>query len=122
PTLTLTGLNTFTGPTTISSGTLSVSAIGNGGVSSGIGASGTGAGNLVFDGGTLIYTGSAASTNRNFSITSGKTAIINVTNMLTISGSSAATTGNLTKIGPGTLVLSGDNGNNVGDTLVSVGT
>ena len=118
--------NSYTGATTITSGTLSVASIANGGASSGLGASSNAAANLVFNGGTLIYTGTAATTDRGFTIDPGNTglvtATINVTNSLTINGASAATTDNgLTKIGPGTLVLGGANQYS-GPTTVSVGT
>jgi autotransporter-associated beta strand protein len=58
----LTGANTYTGPTRISSGTLGVTTLANIGAASGIGAgdptsADTNAASLVFDGGTLLYTG-----------------------------------------------------------------
>jgi fibronectin-binding autotransporter adhesin len=66
--------------------------------------------NLVFNGGTLQYTGATASTNRNFTINPGKVATLDVTtNNLTLSGASTATNGALTKTGAGTLTLTGDN-------------
>jgi autotransporter-associated beta strand protein len=71
---------------------------------------GFGTANLIFNGGTLRYTGATATTNRNFVINAGKTATIDVTTSnLTLSGSSTATTGALAKTGPGTLTLSGAN-------------
>ncbi len=106
----LTGVNTYTGATTLSAGTLSVGSIGNGGGSGNLGAASNAAANLVFDGGTLQYTGATASTNRNFTINAGKTATFDITtNNLTVSGASPATTGALTKTGAGTLTLSGAN-------------
>ncbi len=68
-TLTLSGANTYAGVTTISGGVLATSTLANGGANSGIGASGNAAGNLVLDGGTLRYTGAAASTDRLFTLT-----------------------------------------------------
>ncbi len=76
----LTGDNTYTGVTTLTSGILRVFKLADGGTSSGIGASSSAAGNLVFNGGTLMYTGSdgttlqlgqtpSVSTNRLFTIT-----------------------------------------------------
>ncbi|MDP2323448.1 MAG: autotransporter-associated beta strand repeat-containing protein, partial [Gammaproteobacteria bacterium] len=56
----ITGLNTYTGATVINSGILAVTSLANGGVASGIGASSSAASNLVFNGGTLTYTGSTA--------------------------------------------------------------
>jgi autotransporter-associated beta strand protein len=54
----LSGLNTFTGPTVITAGTLDVTTLANGGSPSSIGQSSSAAANLVFNGGTLNYTGS----------------------------------------------------------------
>ena len=76
---------------------------------------------LVFDGGTLQFTGSATS-DRAFTINAGKTATLDVTSALTLPGATgAATNGALTKIGAGTLTLSGAN-TYTGLTTVSVGT
>lgn len=105
-----TGNNTYTGVTTLTGGTLSVSSIGNGGVAGGLGASSNAASNLVFNGGTLQYTGADASTDRNFTINTGWTATFEITsNNLTISGGAAVTNGAVTKTGNGTLTLSGTN-------------
>jgi autotransporter-associated beta strand protein len=120
-TFTASDLNTYGGPTTITAGTLSITKIVNGGAASGIGASPSAAANLVLDGGTLQYAGPAATTDRNFTITAGKTGTLDVTNTLTISGASASTTGALTKVGAGTLTLTGSNLHS-GGTTVSVGT
>jgi fibronectin-binding autotransporter adhesin len=123
-TLTLSGANTYTGATTISAGVLSVSSLANGGVASDIGQSTNAAANLAFNGGTLQYTGGNVSTDRNFTINTGKTATIDVTTAatnLTISGGSTATNGALTKIGAGTLTLNGAN-NYSGATTVNNGT
>ena len=118
-TWTLSGTNTYTGVTTLTAGTLSVATIGNGGVAGNLGAATNAAANLVFNGGTLQYTGATSSTNRNFSIIAAKTATIDITtNNLTISGASNITTGILTKIGVGTLTLSGVNNT----TTVNAGT
>lgn len=118
---TLTGTNTFTGSLTLTSGTLSVGTISNGGTASNLGKATSVATNLVFDGGTLQYTGATVTSNRNFTINAGKTATIDVTtNVLTLSGASTATTGALTKIGNGTLILTGAN-TYTGLTTVSAG-
>ena len=122
-TLTLTGASTYSGPTTISAGTLSITTIKNGTTASSLGKSSIYAGNLVFDGGTLQYTGATSSTNRNYTITDGKVATIDVSTSdsnLTISGASVATSGGLTKIGNGTLTLTGTN-LNTGATNVNAG-
>jgi fibronectin-binding autotransporter adhesin len=65
------GVNTYTGVTTIAGGTLSVGTLANGGSSSDIGAAGSGATNLLLDGGTLQYTGSGISLDRLFTLGTG---------------------------------------------------
>jgi len=133
-TLTLSGTNTYTGPTTISQGTLRVSSIGNGGEAGNIGQATSDAGNLVFDGdvigqSTLLYYSSfAASTDRNFTINNTKTAIFDVYSSnanspitLEMSGSAAATSGAIVKKGIGKLLLSGSN-QYTGATTVIAGT
>ena len=109
-TLTLSGTNTYTGATTINNGSLSVSTIGNGGVAGNLGQATNAAANLVLGGGTLEYTGATSSIDRNFILTAGTNSTIEITtNTLTVSGASTATTGGLTKIGAGSLVLTGTN-------------
>ena len=121
-TWTLSGVNTYTGVTTLTGGILSVGTIGNGGVAGNLGQATNVATNLIFDGGTLQYTGATASTDRNFTINTGKTATFDITtNTLTISGASTATNGALTKIGTGTLTLSGANAY-TGATTINAGT
>jgi autotransporter-associated beta strand protein len=77
-TLDLTGVNAYTGSTTISGGTLSVNSLTSGGVvvtsglgdsPSGIGSSTNDAANLVLDGGSLQYTGGTTGTDRLFTVT-----------------------------------------------------
>jgi autotransporter-associated beta strand protein len=120
-TLLLSGANTYTGVTTLNAGVLSVATIGNGGVAGGLGKATNAAANLVFNDGTLQYTGATASTDRNFTINAGTTATFDITtNNLTVSGASTATSGALTKIGTGTLTLSGAN-TYTGVTTVSAG-
>lgn len=66
-TLVLADANTYTGTTTISSGTLVVTTLANGGLPSSIGASSATSTNLVFaPSATLVYTGTGDSTNRSF--------------------------------------------------------
>ena len=68
----LSGDNTYTGPTTINSGTLTVSSFNDGGTNSNIGSSSNVASNLVINGGTFKYTGPERTSNRLFTVgTSG---------------------------------------------------
>ena len=123
-TLALTGINKHTGVTTLTAGTLGVSTINNGGVAGALGAATNAAANLVFNGGTLSYTGTTASTNRNFTINSALQATFNVANAstnLTWAGISTTNTGGITKTGVGTLTLSGLN-NYSGVTYINEGT
>ena len=122
-TLTLNASNTYTGATAINAGTLSIAAITNGGVAGALGNSTNAAANLVLGGGTLLYTGSNGSTDRNFTLSNATTSVIDVSSAgttLTISGTATTTTGGLTKNGSGTLLLAGSN-NYTGDTTVNSG-
>jgi fibronectin-binding autotransporter adhesin len=66
------GVNTYSGPSTLIGGSVSVGALANGGSPSDIGASGNGAANLVFNSGTLQYTnGGAVSIDRLFTLGTG---------------------------------------------------
>lgn len=122
-TVVLTGNNTYTGVTTFGSGVISVGTIGDGGVASGnLGRASNAATNLVFNGGTLRYTGANATSDRAFTINAGKTATIETANNISFAGATgAATNGALTKIGAGTLTLDGAN-TYTGATTVSAGT
>ena len=95
--------NFYTGATTLSGGILSTSLLANGGVASNIGASTNVAANLVFNGGTLQYTGGLVSTDRLFTLNAGGGTI-------DASGSDALTfsnTGAIATSGAGTLTLTG---------------
>ncbi len=93
----LQGLSNYQGATYVDSGILRVSTLANGGVASSIGVSTSDASNLVVQGGTLQYSGGAASTDRLFTIAaSGATldasgsGAINFTNAGTIVTADAA--------------------------------
>lgn len=118
-TLALNGSNEYKGATIISQGVLSANTIANGGENSSIGKSSAEASNLVFDGGTLQYTGGSAHTNRGFTITDGKMAVFDIANGsgVEFSGNVGPTTGGISLIG-GSLLLSGYN-QYTGPTFVS---
>jgi fibronectin-binding autotransporter adhesin len=145
------GANTYANVTTINAGTLSVSALANGGLASDIGASSKSASNLVLSG-TLQFTGAATTIDRLFTasgsggaIDASGTGALNLNNnalvglggpaprVLTLTGTStdtntlAAGLGDLgvstalTKSGPGRWVLLGNNTYS-GVTLINNGT
>jgi len=113
-TLTLSGSNTYTGTTTISVGTLQsnhANALGNGG-------------NISFTSGTLQYTANSSATDWGARFKNSTSAIAldtNSTNVILSGAIDATNTGGLTKLGTGTLTLSGNN-TYTGTTTISVGT
>ncbi|MBW8781370.1 MAG: autotransporter-associated beta strand repeat-containing protein [Verrucomicrobia bacterium] len=123
----LNAANTYTGPTTVTLGTLSVSSLANGGSASHIGASSNAAGNLVLNGGTLQYTGAAVSTDRLFSLQSSSTinasgsGAVNFTNTgsMGFNSGTAAKTLTLTGTNTGTNTLAAVIGDNTGATSVT---
>lgn len=108
-TLALTAANTYTGPTTINQGTLSVSNIANGGSPSPLGASPAVPANLVLAGGNLTYTGPTVSSDRGVTLVAN--GAINVSTLgTTLSlGGDITGTGILTKNGLGVLALNSAN-------------
>ena len=148
-TLSLTAANSYTGVTTISGGILSVATLAPGSSNSGIGASGTGAANLVLNGGTLQFSGASSQrTDRNFTVNStggsidasggagdtigisGASTIASGSPTLTLLGSNTSNNTlsgvlggalSLAKSGAGTWVVSGNNTYN-GGTTISAGT
>ena len=107
-TLTLSGANTYTGTTSISGGTLSVTDATN-----------IGSGTLTIDLGTLAITGTGASFANAITAGTGG-ATISVSNTATLTGVVGGS-GALTKTGTGSLTLSGTN-TYTGGTTVSTGT
>ena len=107
-TLTIVTTNSYTGPTAIYGGTLSVAQVANGGIASAIGAAVNDPSNLVVDAATLSYTGGTGSTDHGLTI-GPDGATIQVTSssaIFTLSGTSVGN-GGLTKIGSGALSLGG---------------
>ena len=123
--LSLTGTaSTYTGANVLTGGTLAVATLANGGASSSIGASTNAAANLVFNGGTLRYTGATATTDRNFTINAGQNANFDISTLateLTVGGVSNPSAGGLVKSGNGILTLSGAQAF-TGATAVNAGT
>lgn len=119
-TVALQGSNTFTGPITITGGTVSINSIANGGAASPLGQSSSAASNLLLGNGTtLTYTGGAASSDRSFTINGtaaahGATINANSTGALNLTSTSAIGYGTLDQTR--TLTLSG--ANNLANTHV----
>jgi len=100
--------SSYSGTTTISGGVLNVTTLANGGSTSSIGDSSNAAANLVINGGTLRYTGTTASTNRNFTLgTSGATLDASGSGALTLTGAPTLSGSNNAR----TFTLSGTNTN-----------
>lgn len=106
-TLTLTNAtSSYTGVTRVSGGTLSVAALANGGTASSIGQSSADPSNLVLDGGTLQYTGGAATIDRGLTVTgSGGTIERNGTGNLVLGGTAGIV---MPGVGSRTLTLAGN--------------
>jgi autotransporter-associated beta strand protein len=123
----MTQSNTYTGSTTMMGGILRVSSLINGGLASNIGASTNAAANLVFDGGTLEYTGAATSTDRNYTLTTNGgslaasgTGTLTVSGNMTASGSSGAQTFTLTGTNIAANTISGTISNGTGTNVTSL--
>lgn len=108
-TLSLLTNNSYTGPTVLQGGTITLNTLTDGGQPSSIGASENYGFNWVWNGGRWKYTGSTTSTDRN--------AVIDTTSEFVISDTSSKVTfngilsgeGGLIKSGPGTMILSSEN-------------
>ncbi len=112
-TFTLSGDNTYTGSTTINSGTLSISADDN-----------LGSGALIFNGGTLLTTATFTLSPNPSGITVDTSSSSNIdvaaSKVLTYNGTITGA-GNLTKMDTGTLILGGSSGSYSGTTTLSAG-
>ncbi|MEI8194406.1 MAG: autotransporter-associated beta strand repeat-containing protein, partial [Phycisphaerae bacterium] len=114
-TLVLSNTNTYTGPTTLYAGTLSVNATAN---------LGSAASNLVFNGGTLQVTGTTLTNfsgiGHTVSFTAGQTVGLDIDsagNSFTVDQVLNQTTGGFTKLGAGTAILNQANTYTGGATL-----
>lgn len=115
--LTINNTNSFTGPVTMNAGTVRVAAVADSGVASPLGAGA----NLVFDGGTLEYTGPIGSTNRQLEmLNNGGTVKNGAGSVLTLAGSIGGS-GGFTKSGAGTVIVTGTS-NYTGTTTIAEGT
>jgi autotransporter-associated beta strand protein len=126
-TLTLTGTGSlYTGPTTITTGVLSVAGLADAGTASSIGAgdatsAAANAASLVFNGGTLQYTGATAAANRGFTVNATNGTIDLPTGVSLTLGGDTTGPGTLTKTNTtGTLILTGTAGH--ANTVVPGGT
>lgn len=108
-TVTLTDLNTYTGPTVLGCGTLLVDALADGGAASPLGASSAAPSNLRLGPGTFRYTGGNATTDRGFTVQAGsspaRAAVLHTDADLTFGGQIQAASGCLIKTGSGTLAF-----------------
>jgi autotransporter-associated beta strand protein len=119
--------NAFKGPVTIKGGVLEVTTLTGGNTACALGASVGTAGNLVFDGGTLRYTGNSVGViNRAFTLKAAGGTIDIANSAATVNwsdeyGAGPITgSGNFTKAGPGTLVFRGAN-TYTGGTVINAG-
>jgi fibronectin-binding autotransporter adhesin len=119
-TLSIQTTNNYTGITTIGNGVIEASQLANSTLGSAIGAASSDSANLVISNATLRYIGDSVSTDHGATFT-GTNGVIDVTNSattLTVSGTLLGS-GTLTKVGQGTLIVSGINSH--GSTIVSNG-
>ncbi len=129
-TLTILTTNSYTGPTILGGGTLSIASVANSGLASPIGAAGNDPTNLVFFGSTLKYTGPSAATDHGATL-NGSGGMFDVIGGATLTLNGVITgPGVLTLTNAGTLALASTNANtysggtvvNAGQLVFSVGT
>ncbi len=121
-TLTVQTANTYTGPTVLNGGVISVASVTPAGVPGPLGAASAAPANLVFNAGTLRYTGSLAfSTNRGVTLSAaGGTVEVSSSSASLVWAGGFSGTGALTKTGSGTLNLAGVNSYS-GGTVIRAG-
>ena len=119
--LTILNDNDYTGLTALSGGTVVVASLANGGLASPLGAASSASANLVFNNGTLEFTGGNKTIDRGATLQAagGTLNISNAATTLTISGALTGP-GALTKTGSGQLSLSGASDYS-GGTLITAG-
>lgn len=116
-TLTLSGgANSYTGPTVINGGRISIGALANGGLASDIGSANNTAASLVLNGGGLQYTGSGAISDKLFTLgTAGGSIDASGTGAVALNNTGSA---GLSGSGSRTLTLTGNDAND--NTLAAV--
>lgn len=117
----LTATNTYQGVTTLEAGVLRVATLSNGGANGGLGAASSDAGNIVFNGGTL-WTSSTGDNGVDRGFTLGANGgTIRKDGGILRTGGVVTGSGELRKIGSGTLALSNAGNNYTGRTVVTAG-
>ncbi len=120
-TLTLSTVNTYTGPTVINGGVVSVASLSDGGQPGPLGAASASPANLVLNGGTLRLSGGSASTFRGATLgaAGGTLDLPSASSVLNLGGTFTGP-GALTKTGPGLLILNAVNTHS-GGTIIQAG-
>jgi fibronectin-binding autotransporter adhesin len=129
-TLSLEAGNTYTGPTTVSAGTLTANTVANGGQASSIGTSSGWNDNWVLGPATFRYTGPSVTINRGYRLAAGsspvRAAVLEIENDLTLGGQCLSSSGAFIKTGTGTLRYTYPGGQTLasvegGDGLLNIG-
>jgi fibronectin-binding autotransporter adhesin len=119
--LTLSTTSTYTGPTSLSGGTVSVSTLSSGGAPGPLGAADSSPANLVLADTILRSTATSTTTDRGITLSESGAALDVPSSATLILLGNLTGPGTLTKTGPGTLTLSAANDYS-GGTLISAGT
>ncbi len=101
--------NSYTGPTSIVSGSLTTDCLANAGQSSGIGAATSDPANLTMSGGWLVYTGASVATDRGMQLAAAGGIAVNDPNAILTWDGLIQGPGQLLKGGDGTLLVTEDN-------------
>jgi autotransporter-associated beta strand protein len=108
--LTLNNTNEYTGASSFAEGPVTIATLADGGQPSSIGSSGAAASNLVIAGSAITYTGAAVAIDRGFTINGTGSSITNA-NSLEFEGPVVSASGNLSKLGAGSLTFSNPGAN-----------